>query len=122
MSPEGDGCRLTDGEEAEAESDTESESDSESESHSESESESESKSPTPALLPLLVFRLVVSADLREHVPMIHPLSSSSFPVLAALLLAAPLAAEERKTLDLYFIDTEGGAATLIVTPAGETVL
>src|SRR5262245_29334433 len=25
-------------------------------------------------------------------------------------------------LDVYFIDTEGGAATLIVTPAGESVL
>ena len=25
-------------------------------------------------------------------------------------------------LDLYFIDVEGGAATLIVTPAGESVL
>jgi competence protein ComEC len=28
----------------------------------------------------------------------------------------------RHTLDFYFIDTEGGAATLIVTPAGESVL
>lgn len=28
----------------------------------------------------------------------------------------------RKTLDIYFIDVEGGAATLIVTPAGESVL
>lgn len=27
-----------------------------------------------------------------------------------------------KTLDVYFIDTEGGAATLIVTPAGESLL
>src|SRR5437867_4487252 len=25
-------------------------------------------------------------------------------------------------LDIYFIDTEGGAATLVVTPAGESVL
>lgn len=28
----------------------------------------------------------------------------------------------RRTLDMYFIDVEGGAATLIVTPAGESVL
>lgn len=28
----------------------------------------------------------------------------------------------RRTLEMYFIDTEGGAATLIVTPAGESVL
>lgn len=28
----------------------------------------------------------------------------------------------RRTLDFYFIDSEGGAATLIVTPSGESVL
>jgi competence protein ComEC len=28
----------------------------------------------------------------------------------------------RRTLDIYFIDCEGGAATLIVTPSGESVL
>lgn len=27
-----------------------------------------------------------------------------------------------RTLDIYFIDVEGGAATLIVTPAGESLL
>src|SRR4051794_16644213 len=31
-------------------------------------------------------------------------------------------AEMKRGLDLYFVDTEGGAATLIVTPAGESVL
>jgi beta-lactamase superfamily II metal-dependent hydrolase len=31
-------------------------------------------------------------------------------------------AEGKRGLDIYFIDTEGGAATLIVTPAGESVL
>jgi len=36
---------------------------------------------------------------------------------ASLALAAP-----RKTLDLYFIDVEGGQATLLVTPAGESLL
>lgn len=42
-------------------------------------------------------------------------------LLSLLLLAAPvLAADE--TLDIYWIDVEGGAATLIVTPQGETVL
>jgi beta-lactamase superfamily II metal-dependent hydrolase len=51
-------------------------------------------------------------------------------VLAALSLSVGLAsgaAEERttaapRTLDLYFIDVEGGAATLIITPAGQSVL
>ncbi|NBO91346.1 MAG: MBL fold metallo-hydrolase, partial [Planctomycetia bacterium] len=36
-------------------------------------------------------------------------------LLSLLLFAAP-------GLDLHYIDTEGGAATLIVTPAGESVL
>jgi competence protein ComEC len=36
--------------------------------------------------------------------------------------AATPADEARHDLDFYFIDTEGGAATLIVTPAGESIL
>jgi competence protein ComEC len=36
--------------------------------------------------------------------------------------SAPQTKVERRTLDLYFIDVEGGAATLIITPAGESVL
>jgi beta-lactamase superfamily II metal-dependent hydrolase len=46
-------------------------------------------------------------------------------LIAALLILCPLAAcagEPARGLDVYFIDTEGGAATLIVTPAGESVL
>lgn len=44
-------------------------------------------------------------------------------ILAALVfgLALPAGAQKRG-LDIYFVDTEGGAATLIVTPAGESVL
>jgi len=41
-------------------------------------------------------------------------------ILATLLLLALPAASQ--TLDIYWIDVEGGAATLIVTPQGETVL
>jgi competence protein ComEC len=37
-----------------------------------------------------------------------------------LLTAATLSAQ--KTLDIYWIDTEGGAATLIVAPSGESLL
>jgi competence protein ComEC len=45
-------------------------------------------------------------------------------LLAALAIAAPLAAQAPadETLDIYFIDTEGGQATLFVTPEGESVL
>jgi competence protein ComEC len=37
------------------------------------------------------------------------------------LMARPGAAQQN-TLDIYFIDVEGGQATLVVTPAGETLL
>jgi beta-lactamase superfamily II metal-dependent hydrolase len=43
--------------------------------------------------------------------------------LAALLcLGGVTKAEEKRGLDIYFIDAEGGAATLIVTPLKESVL
>ncbi len=32
------------------------------------------------------------------------------------------AQSERRTLDIFYVDVEGGAATLIVTPAGESIL
>ena len=53
------------------------------------------------------------------------------PIILALTLAlAPFStsprtqaiAQETKTLDIYFIDVEGGQSTLIVTPAGQTML
>ena len=48
---------------------------------------------------------------------------SIYPLLALLALAAPaLAGPKDGRLDIYWIDTEGGAATLIVTPSGETLL
>lgn len=44
--------------------------------------------------------------------------------LALALLAPSLlfAQDKKRGLDVYYVDTEGGAATLIVTPAGESVL
>jgi beta-lactamase superfamily II metal-dependent hydrolase len=43
--------------------------------------------------------------------------------LVGLLLVVPVRADgPNRGLDIYFIDTEGGAATLIVTPEGESVL
>src|SRR5579871_5391617 len=47
--------------------------------------------------------------------------------LLSLLFVCPafvssLHAEERRGLDVYFIDTEGGAATLLITPQRESVL
>jgi beta-lactamase superfamily II metal-dependent hydrolase len=48
----------------------------------------------------------------------------TIPALAAALVcAAPALPQARqRPLDIYFIDVEGGAATLTVTPAGESVL
>ena len=45
-------------------------------------------------------------------------------VLAALVVTSSLALADAKDgrLDIYFIDVEGGAATLFVTPAGESML
>lgn len=43
-------------------------------------------------------------------------------LVAAGLAASCAGAAERRGLDIYFIDTEGGAATLLVTPLGESVL
>jgi competence protein ComEC len=51
-----------------------------------------------------------------------------FPLVLVLLVTlatSPLSAKTkpaRPTLNIYFLDVEGGAATLIVTPAGESVL
>jgi len=43
-------------------------------------------------------------------------------VAVGLMRVGPLRAAPGKPLQFYFVDVEGGAATLIVTPAGESVL
>ncbi|MEQ1749576.1 MAG: MBL fold metallo-hydrolase [Prosthecobacter sp.] len=43
-------------------------------------------------------------------------------LLAALFALTITATARDKTLDIYWIDSEGGGSTLIVTPAGESVL
>jgi beta-lactamase superfamily II metal-dependent hydrolase len=57
----------------------------------------------------------------------HALTRSLVGGLALALVAlgrAPIATADEKDgrFDIYFIDVEGGAATLFVTPAGESVL
>jgi len=39
-----------------------------------------------------------------------------------LSVVLPAIAEEKRGLDIHFVDTEGGAATLVVTPTGESIL
>jgi competence protein ComEC len=36
--------------------------------------------------------------------------------------ASSVAAQQRRTLDIYFIDVEGGQSTLVVTPTGQSML
>ncbi len=43
-------------------------------------------------------------------------------LLAALTIAAPPAFAQPRNLDIYWVDVEGGAATLIVSPSGESLL
>src|SRR3954447_24549168 len=46
-------------------------------------------------------------------------------IIVSMSLIAPVpvhAGQSDKRLDIYWIDVEGGASTLIVTPAGESVL
>jgi competence protein ComEC len=43
-------------------------------------------------------------------------------VLKTLLLLTAATLSAQKTLDIYWIDAEGGAATLIVTPSGQSLL
>jgi competence protein ComEC len=52
----------------------------------------------------------------------HEGRSSKLAAAAALLAAALLRAAAAQTLEMYFIDVEGGQSTLIVTPAGESLL
>ena len=40
----------------------------------------------------------------------------------ALLVTGTAFAKDSKTLDVYWVDVEGGGGTLIVTPAGESIL
>ena len=42
-------------------------------------------------------------------------------ILAALSVGTPSLRAAERTLDIYWIDSEGGGSTLIVTPAGESV-
>src|SRR4026209_2800177 len=47
---------------------------------------------------------------------------SSLAVILLVLLCTALPSAQRRTLDIYWIDVEGGAATLIVSPSGESLL
>ena len=52
----------------------------------------------------------------------HSLQKLSRLLCLSFLLLAASAMGAGRTLDIYWVDVEGGGATLIVTPAGESVL
>jgi competence protein ComEC len=58
------------------------------------------------------------------IPVMKPVSVTAVVCIlfTFLVLQGAGLAAEGKTLDIYWIDVEGGAATLVVTPAGESVL
>ena len=58
-------------------------------------------------------------DRRAGQAVVRKAVGSFLVTVLAIACACPSAA---RTLDIYFIDVEGGQSTLIVTPAGETLL
>ena len=45
-----------------------------------------------------------------------------YSIILTVLMNVPTAAQRKSTLDIYFVDVEGGQATLIVTPRGQSLL
>ena len=54
--------------------------------------------------------------------MLRRLFLTAFAALIALSAGLAQAGKEDGKLDIYFVDVEGGAATLIITPEGESIL
>jgi len=49
-------------------------------------------------------------------------AATTIAAITILTTAAAPEAQARRTLDIYFIDVEGGQSTLVVTPAGQSML
>jgi arylsulfatase A-like enzyme/beta-lactamase superfamily II metal-dependent hydrolase len=81
------------------------------------EQQTPKKKSASTSVPQRLRSLTLPARSQESSP--SPLRTPHSPLkFASFRQAAPAA----RTLDIYWIDVEGGAATLIVTPAGESVL
>src|SRR5262245_30630912 len=59
---------------------------------------------------------------RSKYSFMPPLSMLRGVFPLAFIVAAQILPVFARPLDLYWVDVEGGAATLIITPAGESVL
>jgi competence protein ComEC len=64
----------------------------------------------------------VTEDTKQNTPRWHRKSTRLLPIIAFCAVAGVVAHGARQTLDIYFIDVEGGQSTLVVTPAGESLL
>src|SRR3989442_1173425 len=62
------------------------------------------------------------ATIRPLPLMKHPSTLLACVVILSFTSLHGRAASADKTLDIYWVDVEGGGGTLIVTPAGESVL
>ena len=60
--------------------------------------------------------------MRTHSPVVSSRRWLLVALLGLLAMGRQATSAEPHGLDIYFIDTEGGAATLLVTPAGESIL
>src|SRR5262245_17271499 len=60
--------------------------------------------------------------MRPMPPMKYPFALLACVAVLSFPLIHGRAATADQTLDIYWVDVEGGGATLIVTPAGESVL
>src|SRR5215510_7540998 len=57
---------------------------------------------------------------RPHLP--YHVEGVALASVLLFLLSTATARAQPRTLDIYWIDVEGGAATLIVSPSGESLL
>jgi len=55
-------------------------------------------------------------------PSVAACSVAACLVVALLLLSSASASAQTRNLDIYWIDVEGGAATLVIAPSGESLL
>lgn len=67
------------------------------------------------------FRFGVSG-FRTQTPKAWLVAGLAAFIALSLLMAAPEARAQSKDLQIYFVDVEGGQATLFVTPAGQSLL
>src|SRR5262245_4060979 len=67
------------------------------------------------------FRAEGRGPFTQEAEMVRSLSRSAWFAALLVVISANGGAQTR-TLDIYWIDVEGGAATLVISPSGESLL